>query len=113
MRAALVGALLAVAALAPALPARGGEAGWTDGGPVAELRPISHGRFLVRIPVERNPSKCRQDHWFFRDHTGPGSEHIFDLLLQAAVRGMRVRVHVTGVCDHDGKAAISEAALLP
>lgn len=107
-------ALLSALVLAAASGGAGaGEAGWTDAAPVAELRPTTQGRFLVRIPVATNPSECRRQDWFYRDHTGTGSEHIYQLLLEAAVRGVPVRVHVTGVCDHDGRAAFNEAALAP
>ncbi|HKJ71899.1 MAG TPA: hypothetical protein VKA55_09130 [Gammaproteobacteria bacterium] len=104
-----------LALLLTALPAGAGagEAGWTDAAPVAELRPTVHGRFLVSIPVGHNPSECRQPRAFYHDRTGPGSERIYELLLAAAVREMPVRVHVTGVCDLDGRAAIDEAALRP
>jgi hypothetical protein len=99
-------------ALAP-LPAAAGEAGWTDAAAVAELRPTVHGRFLVRLPVTKNPSDCRAPEWFYRDHTGPGAERIYRLLLEATVRELPVRLHVTGVCDHDGRAGFNEAALVP
>lgn len=100
--------------LAMSFPAHAaGEAGWTDAAPVAELRPTTQGRFLVRIPVDENPSGCRESHWFYRDQTGTGADRIFDLLLEAAVREKPVRVHVTGVCDLKGYAAINAASLEP
>jgi len=107
-------ALATTAFLTATAPAEaGGEAGWTDAAPVAELRPTSQGRFLVRIPVEDNPSGCREPHWFYRDQTGPSADRIFDLLLEAALREKPVRVHVTGACDLKGFAAINAASLEP
>ena len=103
--------LAAALGLLLAAEAGAGEAGWTDPAPVAELRPTNQGRFLVRIPVKKNPSECRRQDWFYRDQTGTGSRHIYDLLLAAAVRDLPVRVHVTGVCDLDGNAAINAASL--
>ncbi len=107
-------ALAAAALLMATTPAgAAGEAGWTDAAPVAELRPTSQGRFPVRIPVDENPSGCRESHWFYRDQTGPSADRIFDRLLEAAVREQPVRVHVTGACNLKGFAAINAASLEP
>ncbi len=90
-----------------------GSAGWTGYAPVAELRPTVHGRFLVHLEGADNPTDCRSRDWFYRDHSGLGADQIFRLLLAAAVHGKAVRVYATGVCDLEGRSAISAAALSP
>lgn len=67
----------------------------------------------MRIPVDENPSGCRESHWFYRDQTGLSADRTFHLLLEPAVRDKPVRVHVTGVCDLKGYAAIDAASLMP
>lgn len=111
-RAPRLAAALTLAFTASPWATHAGEAGWTDTAAVAELRPTVHGRFLVRVPVDKNPSDCHAAGWFYRDRAGAGSAQIYRLLLEAAVRGLPVRLHVTGVCDHEGRAAFNQAALV-
>ncbi|MFA9459754.1 hypothetical protein [Thiohalorhabdus methylotrophus] len=108
----LLAALLLTAGLIRPAPA-GAEAGWTDYGYVQEFRPTTAGRFLFRLPVKENPSGCSEKEWFFRDHTGPGAEHIFRILLRSVEDNLPVRVHVTGTCDHNGYSAVNAAAVAP
>ena len=102
-----LGALLSVPITAFAV------SGWTDYVPVAELTPTTQGRFLVKLKVSENPSGCKNKEVFYRDYSGPGSEHVFNTLLKALESGKKVRVHVTGKCELNGYSEISSVTIVP
>jgi hypothetical protein len=78
---------------------------------VIELNPTTFKRFLVKIDVATNPSKCRHTQWFYHYYGNSGSEYMFDTLLGAVTSGKSVRVYVTGGCDVDGYSEISSVSI--
>lgn len=90
-----------------------GGSGWTSYGSVIELNPTIFKRFLVRIDVASNPSKCKHKKWFYHYYSGAGSEYMFDTLLGAVTAGKNVRVYVTGICDLEGYNEISSVSITP
>jgi hypothetical protein len=88
------------------------DSGWTGYGSVVELQAGTAGRFLFRLSGADNPSRCREQLWFYRDYAGPGVSHLFDALSLALVNDKKVRVYVTGVCDHLGYSEISSVGLV-
>ena len=88
-------------------------AGWTAYGIVTELNPTSQGRFLVKLEVDSNPSGCRDKHWFYRDYSGSGVDHMFHVLLGSVTAGKQARVYVTGRCDLNGYSEMSSASIIP
>ncbi|UCH48630.1 MAG: hypothetical protein JSU95_02165 [Betaproteobacteria bacterium] len=88
-------------------------AGWTDFAPVAELRPTSQVRYVVRLKVSENPSGCRTEEFFFQDYTASGSRQMFRALLSAVEHRKDVRVYVTGRCNLDGYSEISAVSIVP
>lgn len=103
--------LLAVAALFA--PVAHSGAGWTDYAKIAELVPTARHYYVFRLPVENNPSGCREDAWFYQNYDALGSERMFDALLEGIKSGLRLRVYVTGVCNLDGYAEISSVGIIP
>lgn len=90
-----------------------GTAGWSDYGQVVELQATTHGRFLVRLALPKNPSGCPDKEWFYRDYGGPGPEYMYQTLLTAVTAGKAVQVYVTGVCDLYGYAEITSLQIAP
>lgn len=91
-------------------PARAGS-GWTEAARILELQANEHGRFLLRLDVERNASGCRETQWFFREYFGVGTTQMLDALLSAMRSKSAVRVFVTGNCHLQGYAEISAVAV--
>jgi hypothetical protein len=94
-------------------PAAIAGAGWTDFAPVAELRPTSQVRYILRLKVSENPSGCRNEEFFFQDYTASGSRQMFRALLSAVEYRKDVRVYVTGRCNIDGYSEISAVSIVP
>lgn len=90
-----------------------GGSGWTSYGSVIELNPTMFKRFLVKIDVASNPSRCKHKQWFYHYYREIGSEFMFDTLLEAVTSGKNIRVNVTGVCDVDGNSEISSVSIVP
>lgn len=90
-----------------------GGSGWTSYGSVIELNPTTFKRFLVKIDVASNPSKCKHTQRFYHYYSGVGSEYMFHALLGAVTSGKNVRVYVTGGCDLDGYSEISSVSIAP
>lgn len=93
----------------PATSAAG--SGWTEAARILEVQANEHGRFLVRLDVERNASGCRETQWFFREYFGVGTTQMLDALLSAMRAKAAVRVYVTGNCHLQGYAEISAVAV--
>ena len=105
---------LVFAAVLPLLPlVAAAGSGWTAYASVVELKPSRHGRFVVTLRVDDNPSGCRDKTTFYQDYGFPGSARIFDTLLLAVERGNQVRVLVTGVCDINGYSEIAAVGIVP
>jgi hypothetical protein len=90
-----------------------GTAGWSGYGQVVELQATTHGRFLVRLSLPKNPSGCRDKEWFYRDYGGAGPEYMYDTFLTALTTGKPVQVYVSGVCDLNGYAEITSVQIAP
>ena len=105
--AVVAGALLAFSPLANA------AAGWTSYGEVQELTPTIHQRFLLKLPVTKNPSGCDEPALFYQDYDAPGAELMFRTLLEAVSAGKRVKVRVTGRCALHGYSEISAVTIVP
>jgi len=84
-----------------------GKSGWTDYVAVAELLPTSKHYYEVRLPVRKNPSNCRKKQWFYINYDAPGSDHMFNVLLEGIQSDLQVRVYVTGICNLKGYSEIS------
>lgn len=88
-------------------------AGWTDYARVAELIPTAHHYYEVRLPVNENPSGCNNKVWFYQDYRAPGSDKIFETILEGVKAGIRARVYVTGKFNINGYAEISSVSVIP
>jgi len=88
------------------------KAGWTDYVAVAELVPTGQRYYEFRLPVEENPSGCREETWFYRDYSSSGSDKMFEILFEGIKSGVQVRVYVTGVCNIDGYSEISSVSVI-
>ena len=88
------------------------DAGWTDVGPVLELTPSIHGRYVVKIGVTQNQSGCREKQMFYQDYSDRGADHMYRALLEAIGSGKKVRVFVTGLCELQGHSQISSVTVL-
>ena len=106
-RLAAIAILLLGTSFSPPLPAR---AGWTDYARVGELIATGRHYYEVRIAAD-NPSGCREDNWYYRNYDAPGSQQMFEILLEALESNLRVRLYVTGVCNINGYAEISAVGL--
>lgn len=110
MNAVLAAAIvLACGLLSPPAQAR---AGWTDYVTVAEVVLTTRHYFEFRLPVERNPSGCREANWFYLDYGSPGAEQVFKVLLDGIESGLSVRVYVTGICNINGYSEISSISVV-
>lgn len=89
------------------------DSGWTEHTSVVELTPTTHGRFLVKLEVNQNPSRCRNKETFYLGYGIPGSELMFHTLLEAVASEKMVRVYVTGKCEISGYSEISSVGILP
>ena len=98
-------------ALLCALRAASADPGWTDEVVVSEINPTGLHYYLVRLPVTRNPSDCRDKQWFFQDYDVPGSKQMYATLVESLKSGLRVRLYVTGKCNLDGYSEISSVSL--
>jgi hypothetical protein len=87
-----------------------GNAGWTDDAVVSEINPTGLHYYLIRLPVEVNPSDCKDKEWFFQDYAAPGSKQMYATLFESLKSGLRVRVYVTGRCNLDGYSEISSVS---
>ncbi len=87
--------------------------GWTEYVTVAELSPTARHYYEVRLPVQKNPSGCKDKTWFYQDYVVPGSDKMFNTLLEAVKSGIRVRVYVTGSCNLDGYSEIAAVSVIP
>ncbi|MGD8348530.1 MAG: hypothetical protein PVI79_04810 [Gammaproteobacteria bacterium] len=108
LRAALTTLLLGGAIATSAARA---AAGWTDFVRVAELVPTSKHYYEVRLPVDNNPSGCREKTWFYQNYESPGAEQMFEVLLESLTSDIRLRVYVTGVCNLSGYAEFSSISV--
>ena len=88
-------------------------AGWTEYGKMAELIPTARHYYVFRLPVDKNPSGCREETWFYQNYDALGSDLMFDTLLAGIQSGLRLRVYVTGVCNFDGYSEISSVSIIP
>jgi len=103
-------AALLAAGIAHATGAAAG-AGWTDYVRVAELVPTAKHYYEVRLPVDDNPSGCREKVWFYQNYDAPGADRMFEVLLQSLTSDFRLRVYVTGVCNLGGYAEFSSISV--
>lgn len=88
-------------------------AGWTEYAPVAELVPTARHYYEVMLSVKDNPSGCKAKKWFYQDYGSPGSDKMFQTILEALKSGKWVRVHVTGKCNLNGYSEISAVGVIP
>jgi hypothetical protein len=88
------------------------DAGWTDLGPVLELTPGIHGRYVVKIGVAQNQSGCREKQMFYQDYSDRGADQMYRALLEAISAGKQVRVYVTGGCELNGHSQISSVTVV-
>lgn len=86
-------------------------AGWTDYANVSELNPKDLHYYSVRIDVKENPSRCDASVWFYQDYDRRGADKMFDVLLEALVSGLKVRVYVTGKCNLQDQSEISSVSI--
>jgi len=89
------------------------NAGWTDYGTVAELVPTARHYYELRLPVKENPSGCKNKTWFYQDYGTPGSDKMFNTILEGVKSGFRIRVYVTGKCNLHGYSEISSVSIIP
>ncbi len=89
------------------------KAGWTDYAHVAELVTNDRHFYKFKLPVEKNPSGCRNDEWFYQDYSSIGSEKMYNTLLEGVKSKLRLRVYVTGACNIDGYSEISSIGIAP
>ncbi|MCK4834931.1 MAG: hypothetical protein KAT12_09130 [Gammaproteobacteria bacterium] len=85
--------------------------GWTDYGHVIELVPTIHHRFKVNLEVKGNKSGCKEKQWFYQDYDISGAREMYLALLEAVSSNRSVRVYVTGRCNINEYAEISELGI--
>jgi hypothetical protein len=103
----------AVAVLITSLPVFGGVAGWSDYASVIELTPTDQQRYQFRIRLKENPGGCKNIDTFYQDYDQPGSDKVFNVLLQAVISDKKVRVYMTGRCELKGYSEISAVTIAP
>ena len=89
------------------------DSNWTGFGHVLALQSHIDGEILVQVDVNSNPSRCKEKQWFHLGPWGKGSQPTYQLLLEAALNGKRVRLSVTELCHLNGYSQITAVALLP
>lgn len=89
------------------------EAGWTEPAKIVSVESNIFGRTVVELDLRKNPSGCKEKAMFFRETTGDSSSDMYQLLLEAATHGMRVKLRVTGGCHLKGYAEYNAVALVP
>ena len=87
-------------------------AGWTEFVTVDELIPTSRHYYEVKLPVEENPSGCKNKTWFYQNYSSRGSDKMFDTLLVGMKSGFRLRVYVTGICNINDYSEFSSVNLI-
>jgi len=87
--------------------------GWTDFVTAAELVPTARHYYEVRLPVKENPSGCKNKTWFYQDYGTPGSDKMFNTILEGIKSGIRLRVYVAGNCNLNGYSEISSVSVIP
>ena len=87
------------------------SSGWTGYGYVTELIPTIHHRFKVNIDVDGNKSGCKEKQWFYQDYDTVGAREMYQALLEAVSSNKPVRVYVTGRCNLNEYAEISELGI--
>lgn len=88
-------------------------AGWSDYAKVSELVPSTRHYYQVELPVQNNPSGCKNKTGFYQDYSAMASDKMFDLLLESVKSGLKVRVYVTGLCNLKGLSEISAVSVVP
>lgn len=87
-------------------------AGWTDFVKVAELIPTDRHYYEVRLQVRDNPSGCKEKAWFYQNYETRGADKMFSILLEGIKEEIKLRVHVTGVCNINGYAEFSSVSVI-
>ena len=89
------------------------NSGWTDYARVAELVASSRHYYEVRLPVTENPSGCKNKTWFYQEYDMPGSDKMYNTILESIKSGLRIRVYVTGRCNLNDYSEISSVSVIP
>jgi len=82
-------------------------ADWTDYVKVIELIPTGRHYYEVKLDIEKNPSGCREQQWFYLNYEARGANKIYELFVDNIKSELRLRVYVTGVCNFNGYSEIS------
>ncbi len=88
------------------------SAGWTDFVTVAELVPTARHYYELRLPVNENPSGCKNKTWFYQNYGSRGSDKMYETLLEGIKSGLRSRVYVTGMCNIHGYSEFSAVSVI-
>ena len=89
------------------------EAGWTDYVRIAELVPTSRHYYEVKLSVNKNPSGCNNNLWFYQDYELKGSDKMFETLLEGLKSRNQVRFYVTGKCNLNGYSEFTAVGIIP
>lgn len=87
------------------------ESGWTSNTRALELTATTAGKFIIHATPKHNPSNCKDKEKFYLNYGLPGTKRIYDLLLQATVSRLPIKLHVTGRCELFGMSEISKASI--
>ncbi len=88
------------------------NSGWTDSNVINLIRATTSGKFVVKVSLSKNPSRCKDDESFYMDYSTEGADSVYLLLLQAVSTQNEVKFYVTGRCELNGMSEISSAVIL-
>ena len=87
------------------------QSGWTTDTEIIEITAAAN-KFIIHAKPRRNPTDCKDRSHFYLNYTMPGANKIYNLLLDAAVRNLTVKLYITGLCDIFDMSELSKASII-
>jgi len=88
------------------------ESGWTSSTQVLEITATTAGKFIIHAVPKDNPTDCKDKERFFLDYGLSGANKVYDLLLDATVLQLPVKLYITGRCELFGMSELSKASIV-
>lgn len=87
------------------------QSGWTKTTEIIEITATAN-KFIIHAKPRKNPTDCKDRNHFYLNYTMPGANKIYNLLLDAAVKKLTVKLYITGLCDIFDMSELSKASII-
>lgn len=88
------------------------ESGWTSSTLILEITATTAGKFIIHATPKKNPTDCKDRERFYLDYGLSGANKVYDLLLDATVSQLPVKLYITGRCELFGMSELSKASII-